>query len=197
MSLAGTPTTHGIPNFAAADSPALHLSPGLVEITQAIDALIGVYLVQDVVVDSPVATIDFTSIPQTFKHLEFIIDVASDNGGNLLARMNNDAAANYDRQMINVIGAAVSSLASAGSTSAFLFQIVNSATTSGSGKAVLPNYTGTTFWKQLAAEGGLGGSEWDATITRWRSASAVNRVTFLPSAGNFRAGSRITMYGRA
>lgn len=155
------------------------------------------------------ATIDFTSIPATFEDLLIVVQARGDTAAvatQVSLRFNNDSGGNYDSQDLygnNVLAAA--GVASAG-TSASLGQMPAATGTTAAAAlfdVVVPAYARTTFHKQGFMRNGRFSTEGtgstyisSASALNWRSTAAINRVTLIPSAGNFDIGTVATLYGR-
>ncbi|MGH2714799.1 MAG: hypothetical protein ACRDM7_13120 [Thermoleophilaceae bacterium] len=163
--------------------------------------------IAEVSLASPAATIDFTSIAADWAHLLIAWLARSDvaaNSANLVLRFNNDAGANYDSQNISGTGTTAAAGESLATTSGIVGQIPGASALAnqfGGGLVIIPHYTNA-----VARKVGLGMAQlgWNVTTgslrfmlsgTMWRSAPAISRITFFPSASNFVADSRVTLYG--
>lgn len=177
--------------------------PGAVKLWDSVEA--GVVL--------PAASIATPTLPAAnLKHLEVVIRARSDTAAardSVVARFNGDTAANYDRIGGTFQGAtAVGSVAAAAQTSIFAARIPGATATAkefGSGTLVIPGHADATGYKiahtigaMIWLQGTVGDYEWSIGGGVWRSEAAITGLTFLlASGGNFVAGSRITVYGRA
>lgn len=153
------------------------------------------------VLGSPSATVDFSSIPQTYQNLRLIITGACSTGGidaGCLMTLNGDTGANYDIAL--QYNGGVSS--TYGGTSADIGNIsANTSPPNSSGviDLLIPGYAGTTFNKQFQSLS----SRRDATSTIyivmtggcWHNASAITDILLTAASGNFIAGSVFTLYG--
>jgi hypothetical protein len=155
------------------------------------------------------ALITFSSLPSTFRMLESFWQARGDNATlsiSVLARLNNDSAANYDGQRF--IGSSASSIASEQLAQTALTvgeatAATGTAAYSGAGKVAIANYAGATLNKVTNSEyahfdsnasGGGAAGTWSG---KWRTtATAVNRFDYLPSAGNFVTGSYFAVWMR-
>lgn len=154
------------------------------------------------------ANFDFTSIVATYGHLRVILYARGDTAATSTAvalRFNNDSGSNYDAQRGVLTGAAGTwtSAEDIAATSC-TFTVVPASTAPADSYGMfsfdIPHYAGTADHKVLSGTGSakIGtttgnfqlrlGSGW------WRSTSAINRITLLPAAGNFDAGSRCSIY---
>jgi hypothetical protein len=162
----------------------------------------------DTTLGAGAATIDISSISSAYAHLRLVIqgrgDTVANNVG-LFLRLNNDSGASqYTYAWLLGSGVTASTVDNASSTQ---MQVGNlaaasaSATLSGSAEILIPNYTNTTFIKrvqsQFSAQWGSGAGSWQAGTVGgyWANTAAVNRITLIPGAGNFVAGTRVTLYG--
>lgn len=173
----------------------------------------GMSLIETKLLGAPAASFDFTSIPQTFSHLKIILHVRSNDTGLayrvLSAILNNDSGANYDYRYISTtLGASTANIGQAqGVTSLYFGNLVPTALATsgmaGSFEISIPNYSGTTFRKNVISEGFLEMAQSDpdndmnlmSVGNHWRNTSAINRITLFCQAGNFIIGSMASLYG--
>lgn len=154
-------------------------------------------------------TIEFASIPATYRHLMVMGQVrsAAVAGTDVLQlRFNSDTGTNYYRQQLRGANATASAAVSLG-TSHFAIGIVNGSTalagTAAWTKCFIPNYVGTAFHKSLSVETGLsvgtaaGDQQTEMHSGRWASTAAVSTVTFSLTTGPFAIGTSISLYGMA
>lgn len=160
------------------------------------------------VLSGAAASIDFTGIPATFRHLQLVIDgrlsgAVASAGVNL--RFNGDTGANYDFQYLQsnnttVLGGqslAQTSLANVGSFPG----ASATAGLSGGIELTIPNYAGTTWQKTLVSRNalrvGTAAANYYAQVISgfWRSAAAINQITIISGSGNFEIGTVATLYG--
>ncbi|MGH2962310.1 MAG: hypothetical protein ACRDL3_08975 [Solirubrobacterales bacterium] len=157
---------------------------------------------------SDAASIDFISIAADWSHLMLATMGRSSQAASTLesvnARFNNDGAANYDQQDIRGTGASATATEGLAGTSIAIGQVPAAsapANVFGPTLALIPSYAHATPQKAMVALGGLkwgtttGTLRFRAAAGFWRSAAAINQITLLLSAGNFAAGTRVTLYG--
>jgi hypothetical protein len=148
------------------------------------------------------ANFDFTSIPQTFSHLQIVGHVTCVTSLNEVAvRLNNDSGNNYEYGgMFVASGAAPANFYSAGATNRWrvaeaggaggefiAFTCVIPAYTLGYRKHYHSSYGGYDSNGNIA---GTAGGRWFATV------AAITRLVFLGTAGsNFDVGSIMSLYG--
>lgn len=156
------------------------------------------------------ASFDITSIPATFAHLLIVAQLRGDTAAlntNLNLRFNGDTTAVYNYGNINTNGATVATTEQYGQVS-IICGAIPAATAAGSKAGplyvLIPNYATTTFHKStisllsnIQADAGPNQALLYIGHGHWRNAAiaATNRLTLLPSAGNFAVGSRLTLLG--
>lgn len=155
------------------------------------------------------ASIDFTSIPGTYKHLHirgYAKNSSAGIGNFLQVKINNDSGANYDSfgayfyfsgaygtsQYIAsatcIVAGANGSGGRANAFSAFIIDIPAYANTTGE-----KDYVSSCF---LTGNSASGDPRVFYTGGHWRSTSAINRLTFSDvGGGNLKVGTMISLYG--
>lgn len=142
-------------------------------------------------------SVTFSSIPQTYTDLVFILNpIGTSSGANYLARFNSDTGANYDGIRLTANG---STVASARYTITGGIQIHDYLINGTSQVPVIicqiMNYSNTTTYKQLYARGNTASNWVQSSVGVWKSTSAITSVTFLSSSSNFQSGSSFSLYG--
>lgn len=142
-------------------------------------------------------------LPTTYSALWVVVYLRGDavaDQVNAVVRFNGDTGANYLYENQIALGAAVSTSASSGQTSGMFGAVPGGSAaglTFGAGDMLIPQYgQGTNQKTYRALLGSITGTNSSAnTVTgRWATGAAINRVTVLPTTGNFVAGSRVTIY---
>lgn len=164
-------------------------------------------LIHDSTLGADAASFDVTSIPATYKHIHAILVGRSTHASNnkmVQLLLNNDSGANYDGEYVEYNNAGVVLGGRAGATFIETCHIpAASAPADVFSSFVLdiPNYAGTVAQKTTHCRGNLktgtalGNQFIVLTDYSWRSTAAINRLTFAPELGNFKTGSRLTIYG--
>ena len=166
----------------------------------------------DTLLGSDTANFDFTSISGSYKHLRIEVQGRSAvvaTNDNILMIFNNDSGANYD-YLEWAFGTGSGFPAALGEsfagTSIRAMNTTGASSTAGDvGNATItiPDYASTTFNKTSHSEGGVlfARSAQNIRIMQcfgsWRSTAAITRITLTPAGGNWKAGSRATLYGLA
>lgn len=150
------------------------------------------------------ASVDFTSIPGSYRHLEFWVLVKSEGvAGDLMVRFNNDSGANYGTEAFRGTAAAASAATASGQTSGNVFSLPATGDASwASGKIIVPYYeTGTVPRQAIGTYGASisGGNSTGMYTAFWTGTAAITRITFLHSTGpgsvDIADGSAISLYG--
>lgn len=154
-------------------------------------------------------TVDFTSISGSYTSLRVLWNGRDTASGTSLSRLrvtfNNDTtAANYTSTgrigAENAVAfATVTTSSTKGVECGFMPNDGNTAGIIGVGELIIPNYTGTTFFKRFMASYGCdtGSVNTDVALAtaRWASTSAITRVTFSTDGTAFKNGLVFTLYG--
>jgi hypothetical protein len=150
------------------------------------------------------ATVTFSSIPATYKHLLLCIQARTNRGltdDQLRMQFNGDTGSNYD--YIDNTNNGGSNSPATGSAVTFIvagYVSGGTAPTSAAGVATIDliNYAGTTFHKQSS---GISTERIDTSSNKqatsggnWRSTSAISSVSLF-AIGSFVAGSDFSLYG--
>jgi hypothetical protein len=169
----------------------------------------GVGCIYDTTLGVAAASIDVTGIVATYAHLLLVSYLRGDTATATITvalRFNNDSGANYDAQ--SIANSAATTLAAGENIAATSGNIDRGVTPGGTAAAsefgamatLIPAYAGTTGQKSaISMVAGRSGTTTGLISTMlcstfWRSTAAINRITLLPSAGNFVAGSRLSIY---
>jgi hypothetical protein len=163
-------------------------------------------LIEDKILSAAAPSFDFQNIPQTFAHLQLIVYGRSDQAVSttqVYLRANNDSAANYDFVLaaLSPTYAAVEAVAQTALQIGYMPGGSAVANSFGSNIVDIPNYAQAVGLKNFSMFASmkpqLSAGNYNTHILSgfWRNTVAINRLTVLPGAGNFVAGSRATLYG--
>jgi hypothetical protein len=175
----------------------------------------GVSLIQDQVLSSPAASVTFSAIPGTFKHLQLKITAASEASeafAYLSLEFNGDSGSNYATQAINGNNSSVSAFINSSSlpgnpTTEKIIAVPGASALANAGGTVvidIPSYAQTTFLKAATVAGGgvlgssLSGSNMFTytSLLVWDNTAAITSIVIaLVDGSNFVAGSEFTLYG--
>jgi hypothetical protein len=154
------------------------------------------------------ASIAFSSISSSYRNLRLVLSVRGDTAAlttGVSLRFNGDTGANYDGQVGSLYGGGSLNtfdtiagtsmpvgLAAAGTAPANTFSPL---------EILLHDYANTTTHKGVRSHAGYKqANSTNSTVTSmgtgtWRSTSAINAITLLPTAGNFAQYTVATLYG--
>jgi hypothetical protein len=159
------------------------------------------------VLGSATSTIDFTSIPQTYKHLQIRFMARDSRTGTplegYLIRFNSDTAATYQDHMVFGDGssAATSSNLGAGATAMAPYAIASAgATASVFGVSIVDvlDYTNTNKYKTIRGLSGTdnnGAGAVGFTSGAWRNTAAVTAISIVANVGSFQTYTHAALYG--
>jgi hypothetical protein len=150
------------------------------------------------------ASIEFTSIPQTYTDLKIVIsgrNTASANNWYLLRlQFNSDTtAANYSYRLVAGFGTSVFSSSASDRYGGYIPSDARTASTFGNTELYIPNYTGSnnkSFSTDTVTEGN--GSAYEILglwAGLWSSSAAISSITLSNDSGNFAQYSTATLYG--
>lgn len=151
-----------------------------------------------------VASIDFTSIPSTFKHLQLRGSVRSSQasaGSSLRMRFNGDSGSNYDYHAIYGNG----SSAAAENIAPVNIMLVGNCPAASSGSNIfnanvidLLDYTNTNKYKTVRFLDGYdtnGGGQVTFGSDLWMNTTAITSISITAATGNFVQYSQFALYG--
>lgn len=162
--------------------------------------------INDQMLGAAAATIDLSGIAGSYTSLLVIAELKCNTGAvnfdGVYARLNNDSGANYSYRGVEYLTAVGSISGFGGGDGIFIGNTGIAAVSQWSAhRILLPYYADASNFQPALVEGGLVGSNaatssWDTIVGSWNTTAAVTRITLrLTSAGQFVAGSRMTVYG--
>lgn len=148
---------------------------------------------------SAAASYTFTSIPQTYTDLVFVIGGTGDSNGYLLIQPNSDSSNLYSRTYMIGNGSSASSNKNTNESAYFVDAGNGSSSTAADTVVSILNYSNTTTYKtalvraySYLAPGSYSG------VGLYRSTSAITSLKIQGSSGSsLQAGSTFTLYGIA
>lgn len=160
--------------------------------------------IAETILGADTASVTFSSIPATYRHLELMWTARTTDGAaqSLLCRFNGDTGANYDTERLESSGATTSTIESLGATGMVIGAVSQAAGYGGVGTCYIHDYARATWRKHTRAISGFvmanttGNIRHDSTFGHWRNAAAITSLTLLP--GNAKilgAGSIFSLYG--
>ena len=160
-------------------------------------------LITTQVLSSAVASVTFSGIDQTYRHLQLRITArdtsAGTSNGPLYMTFNGDSAGNYSVHRLSGNGSAVASSSSTSSSSMWVGDSIASGSTAGVyGAAIVDilDYSQTTKYKTIRNLSGVTGTNIvDLTSGSWRNTAAVTSLTISAALATTAVGSRFSLYG--
>ena len=153
---------------------------------------------------SPAASITFSSIPQTFTHLQIRMVTRGSDGtnglsGNLM-RVNGDTGSNYTWNAVYGLGGSLSAQTNLSQTSIVIIGFVNGGNTAnlfGVNIIDINDYKNTNKYKTIRSVGGNGASvaitDYQAGI--WKNTNAITSLSFATDTAQFATHTQIALYG--
>lgn len=168
----------------------------------------GLVTIYDSTLQADAANFDVQNIPGGYKHLKIFLSGSTTHAAQtydfLHMTFNNDTGSNYSSELVQSFG--TTDTPSEALAQAYLILALFPGGTSPAGcfgitEANIPDYAGTQFHKAFEARSAarLDTTSGNTQLLRsggvWFSTNAITQITFTPSSGNFKAGSRLTVYG--
>lgn len=153
-----------------------------------------------VTLTSAASTITFSSIPQTYSHLQIRLFAGGSTAADAYIRFNNDSAANYHYHQARANGPTPQAYAyTTQNQMAITTNIGQSSTLFNIGVCDILEYTNTNKKKVLRSLTGYdlnGSGEVVLLSGAWNQTStAVNRIDLIMSTGTFRVYTQVALYG--
>ncbi len=146
------------------------------------------------------ATVTFSSIASTYKHLQLRFIAAGTSTPALYIKINNDSGANYVRHRLQGNGSAASSSSNTGDTQMVVFGSPGLPASSTFGACVIDflDYSNTNKYKTnriLAGVDTNGAGNIEFASNLWMNTAAINSLTITASSGNLSQYSSFALYG--
>jgi len=146
-----------------------------------------------------VASVTFSSIPQTYTDLVLIANSSTTTvGSSEINKMtfNSDSGTNYSTTTLGANGSSAASFRA--SNQAYIRAGRNTANGDSyfvPNKIQIMNYANTTTFKTALAQGPEASAYLETEVGLWRSTSAITSVTLTANLNNYKVGSTFTLYG--
>ena len=150
------------------------------------------------------ATVTFSSIPSTYKHLQIRAicktTAATSNINSIYGRFNSDTGSNYARHFLNGSGSAVGAGSGTSQTSMFFGTNIETLGTNAFAANVIDilDYANTNKYKTTRSLSGVdaNGSGFAQFMSGlWMNTAAITSITILPNSDSFIQYSQFALYG--
>jgi len=152
------------------------------------------------------ATIEFTSIPQTYTDLKIVLSVRSDRSSGTQSDFQlrfNGNSSNYSRRTVQGSGSAASSVSGSAESYGFIgtaTQDTDTASVFGSAEVYIPNYTSAnnkSYSADVVRENNATSGFQGLIAGLWSNTAAITSITFYVESNtqNFKQYSTATLYG--
>lgn len=144
------------------------------------------------------SSIDFTSIPQTYTDLKFLMSIRTSPSDSIYININSSTA-NFAGKWLEGNGSAISSGVNSGSGRYIIYPVSNTTNTFAQATIYIPNYRvseNKVFSVEGVMEGGSGNPAYiDLISINWTNTAAITSVNFVPSAYTISQHSTVSLYG--
>jgi hypothetical protein len=147
------------------------------------------------------SSVTFSSIPQTFTHLQLRGTAQSTGGGNtycVLSFNGDTTSSHYNDHYLTGTGSTVVSGADVGTVPGMAYNNITYTTSFGAQITDLLDYTNTNKYKTMRSITGYdanGSGQVNLHSGLWLSTSAITSLTLSVASGNFASGSTFQLYG--
>ncbi len=158
--------------------------------------------IADYTVQSPQASIDFTSIPQGYTDLKLVISGRSNRSAqqadNLFITFNSNTSS-YSIRILMGNGSSASSATYSSRYASFAVDAAGSTTnTFSSHEIYIPNYTGSnnkSYSVDSVSENNATAAQMDLLAGLWSNTSAITSISVLPEVSTWATNTTATLYG--
>ena len=154
--------------------------------------------IASVTLSSAQSSVTFSGIPQTYTDLVLVISGNVNTSGTVDIRVGNntvDSGSNYSRTYLYGNGTSAISVRNSNLTETY--NTVGTGTVVGNGTIHFMNYSNTTTNKTFLQRGNDSSLLTVATVSLWRSTSAINIITITGNTNNLNSGTTLNLYGVA
>lgn len=160
-------------------------------------------LIQTTLITTNTSTVTFSSIPQTYRHLELrYVYVAGSNGGAPQMTINGDTTSNYARHGVTGFNGGVNAFGNINAASMNVAGLNVGGNTTSPQVAIVTftDYSSTTKLKVIRTLWGIAGtlqnnSENGFYSGLWRTGDPITSFTITSGGANWANGSRLSLYG--
>jgi len=146
------------------------------------------------------ASIDFTSIPQTYTDLKVVLSARTDYAitWNLINFNFNSSTTGYTARQVFGTGSAAGSNSLSVSVGSYMPGTSMTSSVFGNSETYIPNYTSSQYkafsWDAVVENNGTSGLQ-SLGASLWSNTAAITSISVVPEFGNFIQYSTATLYG--
>ena len=146
---------------------------------------------------SAAASVTFSSIPQTYTDLIFVVTTPSghNTGSGIQLNSNTNYTDDYSRTVLTGNGTSASSFRNNGSSNPTANHDLGALRPNGNLIAQFMNYSNTTTFKTIISRANGAANDVTALVMLWKSTNAITSFVFTTDGGNLSAGMTFTLYG--
>lgn len=146
---------------------------------------------------SAAASVTFSSIPQTYTDLIFVVTTPSGHNTGSGLQLNSDTSysTNYSRTVLTGNGTSASSFRNNGSSNPTANHDLGALRPNGNLIAQFMNYSNTTTNKTILSRANGAANDVTALVMLWQSTSAITSFVFTTDGGNLSTGATFSLYG--
>lgn len=155
-------------------------------------------LIETKTLGTAAASIEFTSIPQTFTDLIIKISGRLDANNTAIKIQFNNSTSNLSTRYLFGSGSAAASYSDASNIYLYASSSTYTSSTFGNSEVYLPNYSGSTnkcVSVDAVTENNATAADMAIFAGLWADTSAITSIKLLPNSGNFVTNSTVSLYG--
>jgi hypothetical protein len=141
------------------------------------------------------SSVTLSSISGSYTDLILSMSIYSGSGSNVFFQLNGDTGSNYSTNYINGDGASTSGSRSTGQTSAGNTWTYTDSTSWMTNVLHFNSYSNTSIYKTIVGKNYSAGNDVTATISLWRSTSAITSIKLIAGTNDFGTGCTFNLYG--
>ena len=155
-------------------------------------------LIETKTLGTAAASIEFTSIPQTFTDLVVKVSARGDVGNTAVKIQFNNSTSNLSTRYLYGSGSAAQSFSDASNIYLYANSSSYTSSTFANSEVYIPNYSGSTNKSvsvDAVTENNATAADMAIFAGRWADTSAITSIKLIPNSGNFVTGSTVSLYG--
>ena len=159
-------------------------------------------LIETKTLGTAAASIEFTSIPQTYTDLFVLTSLRAVDNERIALMTLNGSTANFSMRVLRTENGTVDSFAATSGAFTRFWGVSSfgsdTANTFGVGSIYIPNYTSANFKSisgDAVSENNGTSNSINISAILWSNTAAITSLAVMPNAGNYAIGSTVSLYG--